>query len=53
MRKVVLSDSDFNMFDRDLGQDEYDFYCRHKDAFKRMWMEQVLVMEKIPNLRAL
>ena len=41
MRKVVLSDSDFAMFDHDIRQDDYDFYLRHKDAFKRMWMEQV------------
>ena len=41
MRKVVLSDSDFAMFDNDIRQEDYDFYQRHRDAFRRMWVEQV------------
>ena len=41
MRKVVLSDSDFAMFDHDIRQEDFDFYQRHKDAFRRMWVEQV------------
>ena len=41
MRKVVLNDSDFAMFDNDIRQEDYDFYQRHRDAFRRMWVEQV------------
>ena len=37
----MLSDSDFAMFDNDIRQEDYDFYQRHRDAFRRMWVEQV------------
>ena len=41
MRKIILTDNDFSMFSNDITPVDYDFFQRHKDAFKRMWTEQV------------
>ena len=41
MRKIVLTANDFEMFDTEIGSVEFEFFHKHKDAFKRMWVEQV------------
>ncbi|XP_078596684.1 uncharacterized protein LOC144873299 [Branchiostoma floridae x Branchiostoma japonicum] len=40
MRKVQLTAYDFGMFDCDISPTEYDFFLKHKGAFKRMWSDQ-------------
>ncbi|XP_078678884.1 uncharacterized protein LOC144914646 isoform X2 [Branchiostoma floridae x Branchiostoma belcheri] len=40
MRKVQLTAYDFGMFDCDISPTEYDFFIKHKGAFKRMWSDQ-------------
>ncbi|KAL4226078.1 hypothetical protein ACF0H5_014066 [Mactra antiquata] len=40
MRKIRLSDTDLELFDIEIGPEDYTYYQRHKDAFKTMWREQ-------------
>ena len=42
MKKIRLSDTDVELFDIEIAPTEYNFYVRHKDAFKTMWREQVI-----------
>ena len=41
MRKIRLSDTDVELFDIEIAPTDYNFYVKHKDAFKTMWREQV------------
>ena len=41
MRKVILTANDFEMFDTEISSVEFEFYQKHRDAFPRMWKEQV------------
>ena len=45
MRKIVLTSNDFELFDTEIGSVEFEFFHKHKDAFKRMWREQVRLIE--------
>ena len=49
MRKIQLSADDFEMFDREVGPGEYEFFKHHNGAFKRMWSEQVLAASLIDS----
>ena len=41
MRFVRLSYTDAELFDTAVDYTEYLFYLKHKDVFRRMWIEQV------------
>ena len=41
MRKIVLNTADFDLFDSDITQPEFEFFQRHKDVFKQMFVDQV------------
>ncbi|XP_013410218.1 axoneme-associated protein mst101(2) [Lingula anatina] len=40
MRKIKLKDNDFSLFDNDISPNEYEFFQKHKEAFRRMWIDQ-------------
>ena len=41
MRKIRLSDTDLELFDIEISPSDFNFYQKHKDAFRTMWKEQV------------
>jgi len=50
MRKVWLNREDFGLFHQDITPYEYEFFRAHAGAFKRMWQEQVLVLDQQINM---
>ncbi|ESP04589.1 hypothetical protein LOTGIDRAFT_237326 [Lottia gigantea] len=40
MKKICLSDADSELFNDELNPQEFDFFQRHKETFKCMWVEQ-------------
>ncbi|XP_074645286.1 uncharacterized protein LOC141901745 [Tubulanus polymorphus] len=40
MRKIRLTDDDFAMFGNDFSPHDYEYFLRHKDTFRRMWIDQ-------------
>ncbi|XP_064632576.1 uncharacterized protein LOC135490926 [Lineus longissimus] len=40
MRKIRLCEEDFGMFDDEISPSSYEYFLKHKDAFKRMWQDQ-------------
>lgn len=41
MKKIRLSDTDFDLFDMEISPGEFIFFSKHKEAFRCMWKEQV------------
>ena len=44
MRKIRLSDTDLELFDIEISPSDFNFYQKHKDAFRTMWKEQVRIL---------
>lgn len=42
MRYILLKSDDLEMFHQDIDAVGYEFYHRHKEAFRRMYNEQVV-----------
>lgn len=42
MRNVPFSSTDFELFDPDLTPQDYEFFQKHKGAFKSLLEDQVL-----------
>lgn len=40
MKKIRLSDTDFDLFDMEISPGEFIFFSKHKEAFRCMWKEQ-------------
>ena len=43
MRNVPFSSTDFELFDPDLTPQDYEFFQKHKGAFKSLLEDQVLM----------
>ena len=43
MRKVKLSVNDFALFGQEVDANEIEYFNKHKDAFRRMWQDQVIM----------
>ena len=41
MRNVVINSSDFELFDPDITPQDYEFFQKHKGAFKGLLEDQV------------
>ena len=42
MRKIKLQPTDYEMFDSDINLLEFEFFQRHRDVFKQMFVNQVI-----------
>ena len=43
MRNVLFSSTDFELFDSDLTPQDYEFFQKHKGAFKSFLEDQVMI----------
>ena len=43
MRNVLFSSRDFELFDTDITPQDYEFFQKHKGAFKTLLEDQVLI----------
>lgn len=41
MKKIRLSDIDFDFFDMEIFSGEFIFFSKYKEVFRCMWKEQV------------
>ena len=41
MRNVLISSTDFELFDSDMTAQDYEFFQKHKGAFKSLLEDQV------------
>lgn len=53
MRKILLNPADFELFDYDITGPEFEFFQRHKDVFKQMFVDQVYYIVVEGNLTLL
>ena len=44
MRNVLFSSTDFEFFDPDITPQDYEFFQKHKGAFKSLLEDQVLIL---------
>lgn len=51
MRNVLFSPTDFELFDPDITPQDYEFFHKHKGAFKSLLEDQVLTCINCINER--